>query len=66
MGGKYEVHLCRGCIRDLEEHYPYLIPREQLRIVEVTLEECDNSNLDKYDQRLRQRNPGFFSGGADP
>ena len=60
MDKSYEVHLCRGCIQDLEDYYPYTIPREQLQIVEVTLEECDNFHLDDYNERMRQRNPGFF------
>ena len=60
MDGTYEVHLCIGCIRDLEEHYPYLIPREQLHIVEVAEEDCDNSHLDDYNERLRRRNSDFF------
>lgn len=60
MPEKYEVRLCRGCIKDLTEHYPYLVPRDQLRVVEVPEEECDNANLDGYNERLRQRNPTFF------
>ena len=48
MDKSYEVHLCRGCIQDLEDYYPYTISREQLHIVEVTLEECDNFHLDDY------------------
>lgn len=53
---KYEVHLCKGCIKDLEEHYPYLVPREHLKIVEVSVAECDNTNLDDYNERLQKRN----------
>ena len=60
MNGKYEVHLCRGCIRDLEDYYPYNMPREQLRIVGVAEEDCDNSHLDDYNERLRRRNSDFF------
>ncbi len=56
----YEVHLCSGCIKDLDEHYPYLVPRDWLRIVEVPVADCDNSNLENYDERLHQRNPRFF------
>lgn len=57
---KYEVHLCKGCIADLDEHYPYLVPRNQLHIVEVPVDDCDNSNLDDYNERLKERNPEFF------
>lgn len=52
----WEVHLCAGCIKDLEEHYPYKVPREQLKIVEVPLAQCDNNNLDDYNERLEARN----------
>ena len=60
MDGKYKVHLCKGCIKDLAEYYPDIVPRESLRIVEVPVEECDNSRLDDYNERMRQRNPEFF------
>ena len=60
MDGKYVVHLCEGCIKDLVEYYPYIVPRELLRIVEVPVEECDNSRLDDYNERMHQRNPEFF------
>lgn len=59
MNKKYEVHLCKECIQELKNHYPYLVPRDQLRIVEVSTAECDNSNLDTYNGKLRQRNPDF-------
>lgn len=62
---KYEVHLCKGCIKDLEDYFPYLIPREQLHIVEVPVDECDNSNLDNYNERLRKRNQGYSIAKAD-
>lgn len=57
---KYEVHLCKGCIKDLDEYYPYLVPREDLEIVEVSVEECDNTNLDDYNERLTERNKEYF------
>ena len=57
MKPKYKVHLCPGCIKDLDEYYPYLMPREQLEITEVSVEDCDNSNLDDYNERLSKRNP---------
>ncbi len=60
MDGKYEVHLCKGCIKDLAEYYPYIVPRESLRIVEVSVEECDDSRLDDYNERMHQRNLEFF------
>lgn len=52
----YKVHLCAGCIKDLDEYYPYLVPREELDITEVPLEQCDNYNLDDYNERLAKRN----------
>lgn len=56
----YKVCLCAGCIKDLDEYYPYLVPREELEITEVPLEECDNygPNLIDYNERLEARNLG--------
>ena len=54
---KYEVHLCAGCIRMLDEDYPYIMPREHLNIVEVPIAFCDNMDLDNYEEKLRKRNP---------
>ena len=45
---------------DLAEYYPYIVPRESLRIVEVSVEECDDSRLDDYNERMHQRNLEFF------
>lgn len=61
MKPKYKVCLCRGCIDYLDEYYGYTIPRNQLEIIEVPLEECDNfePNLDNYDERLTARNPDW-------
>lgn len=58
---KYKLHLCRGCIEDLADYYPYIVPRNMLRILVVPVEQCDNSLLDDYNERLRQRNPEFFT-----
>lgn len=57
MKPKYKVHLCTNCIKDLDEYYPYLMPREQLEITEVSFEDCDNNNIDDYNERLAKRNP---------
>lgn len=57
MKPKYKVHLCRGCIESLEEFYPYMIPKEDLDITEVSVDKCDNSDLDNYDRKLAERNP---------
>lgn len=57
MKPKYKVHLCPGCIKDLDEYYPYTMPRDQLEIIEVSVEDCDNNNLDNYNERLTKRNP---------
>lgn len=54
---KYEVRLCAGCIRMLDEDYPYLMHREQLNIVEVPIAQCDNLDLDNYNEKLIKRNP---------
>ncbi len=34
------VHLCKGCIEDLKEYNPYIVP---IKVVEVPIEECDNT-----------------------
>lgn len=57
---KYKLCLCRACIADLDSYYPYIILRSQLEITEVSDEDCDNTNLDDYNERLRRRNPDFF------
>lgn len=59
---KYEIHLCKFCIQDLDNYYPYIIPRSKLYIVEVPDGECDNHNLDDYNERLKARNPEFCDG----
>lgn len=59
---KYKVHLCPGCIKDLDAHYPYVMPREMLDIKEVSIAECDNTLLatsDEYDQHMLRRNPDW-------
>lgn len=56
---KYKVHLCIGCIKMLDEEYPYLMPREQLEITEVPIAQCDNIDLDNYSEKLRKRNPDW-------
>ena len=56
---KYKAHLCIGCIRMLDEEYPYLMPREQLEITEVPIAQCDNMDLDNYNEKLRKRNPDW-------
>ena len=60
MKSKYKVHLCANCIKNLEEYYPYLMPIEHLEITEVSSEECDNNNLDTYNERLAARNPEWI------
>ena len=43
----------------LDEEYPYLMPREQLEIIEVPIAKCDNLDLDNYAEKLRKRNPDW-------
>ncbi len=52
----WKVHLCKECIKDLDEYYPYNVPREELVITEVSRDECDNTNLEHYNERLQERN----------
>ena len=59
---KYRLHLCPGCIKDLDEYYTYVMPREMLDIKEVSVAECDNTLLfsgtvNEYAQRMLRRNP---------
>lgn len=61
----YKVHLCKGCIEMLDEHYPYTVPREALQITEVPIEECDNSDLENYNQKLTERNKLYYNQGGD-
>ena len=56
---KYKVHLCMGCIKMLNEEYPYLMPRDQIEIAEVPIAQCDNMDLDNYNEKLRKRNPDW-------
>ena len=56
---KWEVHLCPACIQDLENYYPYIVPRKRLAIVPVSMPECDNHHLDDYNERLTTRNKNF-------
>lgn len=53
---KYEVHLCKGCIALMDEHYPYTVPREHLKIITVPIAECDNTDLENYNKKLSERN----------
>ena len=58
MKPKYKVHLCEGCIEQLEQEWVYTMPKDQVEIVPVaTIEECDNYDLDGYEAKLRERNP---------
>lgn len=57
MKPKYKVRLCRCCIELLDEEFSYTIPRDQLEIEEVPPAECDNEDLDNYNEKLRSRNP---------
>ena len=59
MKPKYEVHLCKSCIEQLEEDYYFSVPREQLNIVEVPVADCDNEDLDNYNAKLNARNPDW-------
>lgn len=65
MKPKYKVHLCSKCIKDLDDYYPYLMSREQLEIIEVSAEECDNSYLETYNERLAARNPEWTEANAN-
>lgn len=58
---KYKVHLCTGCIKELDNDYPYIMVREQLEIIKVPIVLCDNfhANLVAYNERLTRRNPAW-------
>ena len=57
MKPKYKVHLCPRCIEQLEQEWVYAMPREQVEIVLVAPEKCDNYDLDGYEAKLKARNP---------
>ena len=57
---KWKVRLCANCIKDLDDYYPYVVPRDQLDITEVPEAECDNSNLECYNERLSARNADYI------
>ena len=50
---RYKIHLCKGCINELNEYNPYIddkgntIPVNQLDIEVVSKEQCDNFKLTK-------------------
>jgi hypothetical protein len=52
---KRKIKLCRGCIEDLDNYFPYLYPdgepmkRKDLEIEEVSIGDCNNfeENLDR-------------------
>ena len=56
---KYEVHLCEGCIALMDEHYPYIVPREHLKVITVPIAECDNTDLENYNKKLNERNANY-------
>lgn len=57
---KWKVCLCANCIKDLDDYYPYVVPRDQLDITEVPEAECDNKLLDGYNERLSARNADYI------
>lgn len=46
------IKLCEGCIKELQRYNPYIdfngrtIPLENIEIIRVDVQDCDNSNLD--------------------
>ena len=48
---KLVVHLCDGCIEELNEYNPYLYP---IKVVKVAVQDCDN-----YEENLGKTNWGF-------
>lgn len=44
---KIKLNLCKNCIDDLDEYYPYLVSRPYLIITETSVNECNNSKLDE-------------------
>ena len=62
---KYEVHLCARCIRMLDEDYPYVMPREQLNIIEVPIDQCDNLDLYNYNEQLMRNRQTVILNGSN-
>ena len=57
---KWKVCLCANCIKDLDDYYHYVVPRNQLDITEVPEAECDNKLLGDYNERLSLRNADYI------
>ena len=59
----YKVHLCKGCIKELEEYYPYKIWRHEMEVIAVSDEGCDNhgANLENCNSILTERNKDYRS-----
>ena len=36
------IKLCEGCIKDLKEYNPYVVP---IKILKVSKENCDNTKI---------------------
>ena len=61
MKSKYKVHLCDGCMKELENEWVYILPKSDVEIIRVaTVEECDNYDLDNYIEKLSARNPDYI------
>ncbi len=58
---KWKVRLCANCIKDLDDYYPYVVPRDQLDVTEVPESECDNKLLGGYNERLSTRNADYIA-----
>lgn len=39
---KFKVYLCKNCIEELKYDNPYRMPRENLIVHEVSIDQCDN------------------------
>ena len=39
-----KVNLCKGCIKDLKEYNPYIVP---IKVVKVSQAKCDNTRIGK-------------------
>ena len=58
---KYEVHLCKNCIADVEcGEIEFLLPEADLKLVEVPQSECDHNDMDSYDRIVTERNLDYI------
>ena len=58
---KYEVHFCKECMRDvIDEEILFDLPMTDISFIIVPQEDCDNGDMDTYNERLYERNKAYL------